>query len=145
MADSDSEWWEELLVADPPRCSAPAPQILQDPMSIVESLLSVQFVRSMPPAPAPGPILEDPTPLVESLVSVQSVRSMPSAPAPAPIFAGSNANRRVSAVSAICVFYAFGTGAGSDFSGSSSAAYSQVDCNLIADRSAKLKPIHLAI
>jgi hypothetical protein len=43
------------------------------------------------------------------------------------------------------VFYAFGTGAGSDFSGSSPAAYAQVDGNFIADRSAKLRHIHLAI
>ena len=66
--------------------SAPAPgQILQDPVPIAQSLLSVQSVRSMPPAPAPGPMLPDPVPIVESLLSVQSVRSMPSAPAPGPI------------------------------------------------------------
>ena len=88
MADSDSEWWEDLLVVEPAACSAPAPApgpLLPDPVPVVESLLSVQSVRSMPPAPVPGQILQDPTPLVESLVSVQSVRSMPSAPAPAPI------------------------------------------------------------
>ena len=60
-------------------------------------------------------------------------------------FAGSSANRRVSVVSAVCVFYAFGTGTWSEFSGSISAAYSQVDGNFIADRSAKLRHIHLAI
>jgi hypothetical protein len=43
------------------------------------------------------------------------------------------------------VFYAFGTGTWSEFSGSISAAYSQVDGNFIADRSAKLRHIHLAI
>ena len=85
MADSDSEWWEELLVVEPAACSAPAPApgpLLPDPVPVVESLLSVvQSVRAKPPAPVPGQILQDPTPLVESLVSVQSVRSMLSAPA----------------------------------------------------------------
>ena len=119
MADSDSEWWEELLVVEPTRCSALAPApgpLLPDPVPVVESGLSVQSVRSMPSPPAPGPILQDPVPIVESLLSVQSVCSMPSAPAPGP-----------------------------KFSGSSSAAYSQVDGNFIADRSAKLRHIHLAI
>lgn len=89
MADSDSEWWEELLVVEPAACSAPAPApgpLLPDPVPVVESLLSVvQSVRAKPPAPVPGQILQDPTPLVESMVSVQSVRSMPSAPVSAPI------------------------------------------------------------
>ena len=49
MADSDSEWWEELLVVEPAACSAPAP--------------------------APGPLLPDPVPVVESLLSVQSALS----------------------------------------------------------------------
>ena len=82
MADSDSEWWEELLVVDPAVCSAPAPApdpLLPDPVPVVESRLSVQSVRSMPSAPAPGQILQDPVPIVESLLSVQSVRFMPPA------------------------------------------------------------------
>jgi hypothetical protein len=43
------------------------------------------------------------------------------------------------------VFYAFGTGTWSEFSGSISAAYSQVDGNFIADRNTKLMPSHSAI
>ena len=88
MADSDSEWWEELLVVEPTRRSAPAPvpgPILPDPVPVLESLMTWQSVRSMPSAPAPGQILLDLLPGGESLMSLQSVRSMPSAPAQGPI------------------------------------------------------------
>ena len=87
MADSDSEWREDLLVVEPTGRSAPVPvpdPILPGHVPDVESLLSVQSVRDMPSA-VPGPIVQDPVPIIKSLLSVQSVCSMPPAPAPGPI------------------------------------------------------------